>query len=156
MIRSLGNLTVLKLIGAVLGILYSIIQVRYFGTDRIIEVFFAAQTVVYLVTSLTQSGQLAEVYLPIYLRLKEESGLAVASSSFSSIINKISCFVSIVLIIMFLIAPFVMKLFIPGFPEDDQLFAALIFRCFLPLTLLQILSAFINTVLNAERIYGRV
>ncbi len=156
MYRTLGSLTVLKLVGAFLGIFYSILQVKYFGTDRVIETFFAAQSLVYLVTSLTQSGQLAEVFLPVYLELKEKYGLTVASLSFSSIINRIICFVSIILVLMFLIAPFLMKLFIPGFEFSDQLFASNIFRAFLPLVLLQILSSFINTVLNAERIYGRV
>lgn len=156
MLRTLGNLTALKLIGALLGIFYSILQVRYFGTDRIVEVFFAAQSVVYLVSSLTQSGQLAEVYLPIYLQLKEEYNHSIASQSFSIIINRILCYVSFILVFMFFTAPIIMELFIPGFSDDDQEFATLIFRALLPLVLVQIISSFINTVLNAEKIYGRV
>ena len=53
----------LKLLASFLALAYSIIQVRYFGASRIIEIFFAAQSLIYLV-SLTQSGQLAEIFLP--------------------------------------------------------------------------------------------
>ena len=59
----------LKLLTSFLALAYSIIQVRYFGASRIIEIFFAAQSLIYLVTSLTQSGQLAEIFLPEFQRL---------------------------------------------------------------------------------------
>ena len=54
-----------------LALAYSIIQVRYFGASKIIEIF-CSSGLIYLVTSLTQSGQLAEIFLPEFQRLNNK------------------------------------------------------------------------------------
>ena len=61
----------LKSVSLVLGIINTIVVVQLFGTSRSIEVYFVAQTLVYMVISFAQSGQLAELFLPEYLKQKK-------------------------------------------------------------------------------------
>jgi putative peptidoglycan lipid II flippase len=154
-IKIVGGLTALKLAGAIVGICYMILQVRYFGTAHEVEIFFAAQSVVYVIISLTQSGQLTEVYLPEYLKLKNNYSHEAAYRSYSVLTNRLSVFILLLVLLAFLMAPYLMEMFIPGFSSESRQDATLFFRAFLPLILLQIHVGFLTTVLNAERIFGR-
>jgi len=144
----------IKLLATILGVTYSILQVKYFGATRTIEIFFAAQSLIYLVTSLTQGGQLAEVFLPVFHQLnhkKEKLGY----TGLNVIINRMLLFGTILIAIVFIFAPFFIQLLVPGFSEKDKEFATLIFRILLPYLYLQIFNSFFITVLNAEKKFGR-
>ncbi|MBJ2174580.1 hypothetical protein JBL43_10055 [Aureibaculum sp. A20] len=144
----------LKLISSLLGLIYSIIQVQYFGASRTIEIYFAAQSLVYLVTSLTQSGQLAEIFLPEYHRLNNiNSGLGY--KGLNIVINRMVFFGTILMILIFVLAHYVVELMVPGFSQEEKDFAVLIFRILLPVLYLALINSFYITVLNAEERFGR-
>ncbi|RPD91722.1 hypothetical protein EGM88_14375 [Aureibaculum marinum] len=144
----------LKLIASLLGLAYSILQVKYFGASRTIEIYFAAQSLVYLVTSLTQSGQLAEIFLPEYHKLNTiKNGLGY--KGLNVVINRMVIFGSVVMLLVFIFAPFLVNLMVPGFSTEDKELAALIFRVLLPILYLALINSFYITVLNAEQRFGR-
>ena len=68
------------MLGAVTAVASSIVVARLFGTGSDIAVYFGASTLVSLMVSLTQAGQLGEVFLPEFIRLKEETGRQSAIS----------------------------------------------------------------------------
>ena len=144
----------LRFIISLLGIAYTILQVRYFGTSRSIEVFFAAQSLIYLVASLTQSGQLAEVFLPEFHRLSQIKH-KLGYQGLNVVINRMILWGAAIIAIVFAVAPSVIQLIIPGFSEEDRAMAALIFRVLSPLFFFQIVNAFFITVLNARKLYER-
>ena len=154
-LRTIGFLTVLKIAGAIAAVLYSVFQVRYFGTDRIIEVYFAAHAIIYLVQSLTQSGQLSEIFLPIYIGLRERIGNQAAHAAVSVVINRMALYVILFLCIMYILAPWVVAIFIPGFSLEDKDLGTEIFRKLLPLVLFMVTNSLFNSVLNAEKVFGR-
>ncbi|MDY7394203.1 lipid II flippase MurJ [Aureibaculum sp. 2210JD6-5] len=144
----------LKLVSSLLGLLYSIIQVHYFGASRTIEIYFAAQSLVYLVTSLTQSGQLAEVFLPEYHKLNTiKAGLGY--KGLNVVINRMVLFGTLLIVLIFAFAHYVVDLMVPGFSQQDKDFATLIFRILLPVLYLALMNSFYITVLNAEERFGR-
>ncbi len=144
----------LKLLASLLGLFYSILQVHYFGASRTIEIYFAAQSLVYLVTSLTQSGQLAEVFLPEYHKLNNiKEGLGY--QGLNVVINRMVLFGTILIVLVFIFAPYLVELMIPGFSKEDKSFATLIFRILLPVLYLAFMNSFYITVLNAEQRFGR-
>jgi len=144
----------LKLLTSLLGLGYSILQVRYFGASRTIEIFFAAQSLIYLVTSITQSGQLAEIFLPEYHKLNAiKSGLGF--KALNIVINRMVLWGSLIIVIVFIFTPFFINLLVPGFSYEDKVEATLMFRLLLPYLFLQINNSFFITVLNAEEKYGR-
>lgn len=153
--RSIIILTLLKLLGAVLGIVYSIVQVRYFGVGTDIEAYFAASSLVYLITSLSQSGQLAEVFLPEYHNVSSTYGKESGHRAFSVVINYIVIALILFSALFYAGAPYLVQLIVPGFDEATQLLTLQVFRILLLFLVLQVVNAFITTLLNAERIYGK-
>ena len=144
----------LKLLTSLLGLGYSILQVRFFGASRTIEIYFAAQSLIYLVTSLTQSGQLAEIFLPEFHKLNTiKSGLGF--KGLNVVINKMFLWGTLIIAIVFIFTPFFIDLLVPGFSGEDKEQAILMFRVLLPYLFLQINNSFFITVLNAEEKYGR-
>lgn len=149
------QLSSLKALGAALGLAYSVLQVRFFGATALVDAYFVALSGVYLLISLTQSGQLAEVFLPEYLKMKQDHGRKLAFRLFSALINRLVAYVFVALIIMYLFAPVIIKLMGPGLTPEYKEIAVRLFQLALALVLLTVISAFTNTVLNAEEVYGR-
>ncbi|AZQ44698.1 lipid II flippase MurJ [Nonlabens ponticola] len=143
-----------KFLSALLGIGYSILQVYYFGSSRSIEIFFAAQSLVYVITSLTQTGQLAEVFLPVYHKLKLLSG-QLHFDALNYVLTKILFFGAFFIVIAFILAPYIIELLIPGFSDADRETAVDVFRVLVPLIVLEIAGNFFVVVLNGERKFGR-
>ena len=154
--KKILGLSGLRIVYSILGLTYSVLQVRFFGTSRAVEVFFVANAVAYLVTSLTQSGQLSEFFLPIYLSIKAKEGKDAAHRAFSVLINRFAVFLSIILIAFYFISPIVVSLMAPGFSIADKTLCVQMFRVFLIFMELQFINSFIDVTLNAEKIFGRV
>ncbi|MGH2648430.1 MAG: murein biosynthesis integral membrane protein MurJ, partial [Ginsengibacter sp.] len=154
--KKIFGLSGLRIVYAVLGLAYSILQVRIFGTSRLVEVFFVANSVVYLVTSLTQSGKLSEFFLPVYMGIKTNHGKEAAHRAFSVLINRFAIFLSIILIAFYFLSPYVVTLMAPGFSEADKTLCVQMFRVFLVFMELQFINSFIDVTLNAEKIFGRI
>lgn len=138
-----------------MGLWYSIVQIRVFGTSKSIEIYFAAQSIAYLATSLSQSGQLSEIFMPEYVRTREKLGREQSNILYSSIANRVAIYVTMILAILFLLAPMLVKLIVPGFGTEDKEIVVLYFRLLLPFIFFTIQFAFLNTILNAENVYGR-
>jgi putative peptidoglycan lipid II flippase len=153
--KILLKLTGLKLIASALGLLYSILQVRFFGASGEIDAFFIATSSVYLITSLLQGGQLAEVFMPEYLNQKRTISITNAHLLLSAIITRILVVGFFILIILFFIAPLIINLLGPGLDVQYKNLSINLFYISLPLILLTLIASFTNTTLNAEQIYGK-
>lgn len=154
-IKNIGNLTLIKIFGAILGIIYSITQVYYFGATREIEIYFAAQTTIGLVSSLIQHGKLGTIFLPIYIDLREKKGQLVAQQAFSVIINRIVFFTLIATITAFVLAPYLIDIMVPGFSPDYKKMTILLFRVLSLSLVLIVLNGMSALLLNAEKIFGK-
>ncbi len=152
--RSIGILTILNLAGAVLAVVNSVIIAWFFGTSRALEVFFAASTLQMLLFSLTQTGQLAEVFLPTYHRVRQQRGPGAAQVAFAVIANWMVLAVCVLGAAMWVLAEPLMALLVPGFETGDRTGAAALFRLLLPLLPLQVAFSLATTLANAERRFG--
>jgi putative peptidoglycan lipid II flippase len=155
-LKTISYLTLLKIVASLLGLAYSVLQVRYFGATSLVDAYFIAMSAVYLITSLLQGGQLAEVFLPAYIKQKQDFGATQASLVLSAVINRIVLYLVVILSCLYFVAPFLIGLMGPGLDTIHQTFSIAIFRASLVLILFNIVSAFVNIALNAEQIYGRV
>lgn len=149
------KLTGLKLTGSIIGLIYSVLQVRYFGASAEMDAFFVAITAVYTITSLIQGGQLAEVFLPEYLNQKTRYGSRAAHKLLSAVLNRMMVFVGILLTVLYFAAPVFINLIGPGLSADFKELASSLFSISLVLIFLTFISSFVNTTLNAEQIFGR-
>ena len=100
-VKKLVSLTGLRLFASFLGIIYYIFQIKIFGTSPEIEIFFASSTIVYMLISLTQSGQLAEVLVPTYNKALKENGSQVANLFFSVILNYVLLILTILIFVFY-------------------------------------------------------
>ena len=154
-LKTVGYLTVLKIAGLSIGLVYSVLQVRYFGASALVDAFFVATSAVYLVMSLTQGGQLAEVFLPEYLKRKEKSGKVAAAALLSAVLNRMMAFLFLGLCVLYVVAPLLLQIMGPGLEETYRQLSISIFRVSLILILFNVIASFVNTTLNAEQVYGR-
>lgn len=154
-LRSIVTLSLIKLVSSLLGLVYSVLQVRYFGADGSMDAFFVAVTGVYVLISIVQSGQLSEVYLPEYVKLKSNASLIDAHILFSVLINRVLLFTSLLSILAYVGAPLVIGILGVGLESSDQSLAIEIFRVSAVLLVFAVFSAFVNTTLLAEQIFGR-
>jgi putative peptidoglycan lipid II flippase len=144
----------LKFISTLLGLISSIITIRFYGAERVVDVFFAAQSLVFMVKSLSQTGQLSEFFLPIYHNLKRVS-LNLPFLALNVIINRVSVFLLIGFVLVAICSPWIIEMLVPGYSEEEQRLALMIFLILLPTILLQLLCSFFLTILNAEKKFGR-
>jgi len=149
-------MTLLKILASLSGLLYSILQVNYFGTSPAVEAYFVAASLMYLVVSLMQAGQLSEILLPVYHKIKVERGVEAAHVVFSIVINTVGIYLGLGLLVVFLLKDVLVGLIAPGFDLAQQVFTARIFITFLPLIFLLIMTSFVATWFNAEGKFGRV
>ena len=149
------KLTGLKVIVSFIGLFYSVLQVRFFGTSAEMDAFFVAMSAVYMITSLIQGGQLSEVFLPEYLKLKTKFGNEVAHNLLSVILNRMMLIVGIFLVGLFFLSPIVIGLIGPGLNLEFKELSIQLFSFSLVLIFFTLISSFVNTALNAEQIFGR-
>jgi putative peptidoglycan lipid II flippase len=154
--KIIGKLVSLRLVYSVLGLAYSALQVRIFGASSEMDAFFIATTGLYVITSLTQSGHLAEVFLPEYLKLKKEKGSKMAFRLFSAMINRMTLVGILLFIVLYAGAPWLMKILGSGLNPVFEDSAVELFRASLCLIIFILIGSFTNTLLNAEKVYGRV
>lgn len=145
----------LRLISSIFSLCFSILQVWYFKASANVDAFFIATSAVYLITSLSQGGQLAEVYLPEYLKLKKSNGSKSAQQLLSVIVNRMIFFVGIILLILFFFSPLVIDLIGPGLSPESKILSTKLFQLSLILIIFTLIASFVNTTLDAEQVYGR-
>lgn len=154
-LKTISSLTGLKIVAAIIGLAYSVLQVRYFGATAGMDAYFVALTAVYVITSLVQGGQLAEVFLPEYLKLKNEQSADQAHRLFSAMMIRVIFFVLLFSILAYFAAPLLIQILGLGLSEEYQILATSFFRFALLLVSFTLFSAFVNATLNAEQVYGR-
>lgn len=152
--RSIGILTSINAVGAVISVTTTIVIAHLFGTTRALEVFFAASALRASVTSLTQTGQLTELFLPIYHRVKHSDGQSAAHGAFSVIVNWMILVATGISILIWLGAPLLIRLLVPGFTAEDHLLGVRMVRWLVPLLCIQVILALIQMLAHAEKRFG--
>lgn len=154
--KSIGIVAVINILSTVLGLGYSVVLARYFGVGPGIEVYFAATTLLFMLNSLTQSGQLAEIALPIYHKYQHGSGQEEANRVMSVILNWMGLLALVFSVVAFVFAPTLFRWSASGFHDAQQHEGAFIFRIIAPLLFLEIMKSQITSLVNAEKKFGRI
>ncbi len=139
-----------------IGLVYSVLQVRFFGASGKVDAFFVAMTALSVVSSLIQGGQVAEAFLPEYLKQKKTYGAIAAHRLLSIVLNRMILFTALISILLFFIAPFIIDVLGPGLEARYKILSINLFSLSLFLILFTLITYFIETALNAEQVYGRV
>ena len=154
-VKVFSELIGLKLFSAVLSVLYGVLQIKYFGSTGTMDAYFIAFSLIYIVTSSIQGGQMTEFMLPRYVELLKSGNSRKASLFVSGLMNRVLVLLLLGLFIIWLVAPFLMNILAQGLDSSRRDFAVLVFRVSAGLIILNFITAVLNTVLNAEQIYGK-
>ena len=127
---------------------------HFFGTSREIEIFFATNVIIYVVMKLSQAGEMSEIILPIYHKFKYDVNLETGQRVVSTVLNWYAIALIALSFIVFMIAPWLIKVIVPGFGETDHILGTQMIRSVSPLLVIMFLSGQIQSLINAEKIFG--
>jgi putative peptidoglycan lipid II flippase len=152
--KAIAAITAINGASALLSVLNISVIAYFHGLSRPLEVYFAAVQLFMLVNSLTQTGKIGDIFLPVYHNLKHSTGHAGAFAAFAVIMNWMFCCALVLCGVLFAVAPVLMQLLIPGFSAMDQELGVQMFRWLIPLLALQIFMTLAQTLANAEKKFG--
>ena len=151
----MAKLTVLRATGSFIGLICSIYVVRTFGASSEVDSYFIAISLTIILNKLLQTGQISELFLPIYLDIKNKDGSVEAQKVFYCIIHRIIIFSIPFILVLITFAPLFINVIGAGLSANNKELATNVFRLSSPIILFSIISSFTNIVLNAEKTYGR-
>lgn len=153
--KSVAFLALLSGLSTVFGLVFSVVLAQCYGVSRDVEIYFASSSLFFVIASLTQTGAITEIALPIYHGHVEKYGKPEAIKLYCQILNWMGLAACLVAAGSSLFSFAIIKTFIPGFSAEDQEKARFFFLCISPLFLLEILKSILSTYLNAEKVFGR-
>ena len=153
-VSSIGILALLNVAGAVVAVVNTILLAHFFGTQRALEVCFAAGTLRLAVTQLAQNGRISELLIPIYHKFSTDHGRERARRVFAVILNWSIICVAGAAGIAALAAPWLIRLLLPGFGPEDRNLAVAMFHVLVPLVVVTIAQTEIRALANAEHSFA--
>jgi len=139
-----------KVVGSILGFFRQILYAFFFGTGARIEAFFAASTMTNVSTKLFQTGALSNIFLPIFMEVKQRDPKAAWKLT-SDLFNLLLILGGLASAILFWFAPKIVPWFVPGFESEKRELVVFLFRIIIPTLLLDILATLMTTILHANR-----
>lgn len=152
--KAIGQLIGLNAASAVLGLATSVLIARLFGTTPEAAVYFGATTLLAVTVSMTQTGQILEIFMPVYHQRRRVAGMEAAHAAVSVTMNWMAIGLGLLATLVAAGAPTLVRLLLPGFAPDSQLLGANVFRAIAPLLAVRSLLAMLHMVGNAERRFG--
>lgn len=153
--KSVAFLGLLSGLSTVLGLVFSIVLAQCYGVSRDVEIYFASSTLFFVIASLTQTGAITEIALPVYHQHIQQFGKSEAIKLYCQILNWMSLAALVIALCSALFSGFIIETFIPGFSTEDREKAQLFFLLISPLFLLEIQKSILSTFLNAEKVFGK-
>lgn len=145
-------ITIANILAKILGFARDILVSYYYGTSAISDAFFLTIAIPTMILGVFTSATDSAI-IPQYNRIKDKDGRNAADKNFSNIINILSI-IGIAITILILIFPqYCLKIFAPGFSEEQSLYAIRFLRLFSFFGLAHILYCFFTTY---STIYNRV
>lgn len=148
---AISCLTLVNLGFALLGVLQALVIGRIFGVSPAIEVYFASVVIYQSVVKLTQTGQILEMFTPLYHEIKAGAGAEPANSMMAVFTNWLIILFLPISILAWWLAPTLIPFTVPGFDEDRTQEAVSMFRWLIPLLVIKIVERIFASYLNAEK-----
>lgn len=153
--KSIASLSLVNIFSTIFTLINSIAIAQIFGTTRQIEVFFAASVLLNIILNLSLSGSFGEILIPIYHNLKINRGRICAQKHISAVINWYTAGIAIISTFIYICAPWLIKIIVPGFEPSDHHLGAQFIRAFAPILIFLFVNGQIKALLNAENLFGK-
>ncbi|MCU0338741.1 MAG: hypothetical protein MUE30_02560 [Spirosomaceae bacterium] len=153
--KNIGLLLSFNTINVVLSIINSTLMVYFFGTSAEVEAFFAASVLGTAVSRFVQTGQLVEIIIPRYHKVKQEESPQAARSIIATLCNFMVAAASVMVIVFMLAGQWVVNWLVPGFNPSVQQHVLEIFYWTGFLMPIQIATNLFQGLLTTENVYGK-
>ena len=153
--RDIMSLAAVNVLIAASGIIATMQIAWLFGANRTTDVWFLAASLTSGIFGLTQSGQLSELFLPEYIRIKHQFGQQKAFECYCVVFNWAVFATLIITGITFISSKIIVDYAGSGFAADQKITLLEIFKFLLPLIPLQIIGAVQQMIGNAEKKFGK-
>lgn len=152
--RSIGIMTLLNVVGAVFAVANSMVLAFFFGASKDMAIFWAASRLQVNMVRLTQAGQLAEVFLPVYHKIRHDEGVEAARGAFAIIVNWLVLVLVGGTALLALVAPILTRCIVPKWDAPLQARVTMMFLMLLPLVAAQAVISLGQMLAHAERRFG--
>ena len=154
--RNIGVLFSLNSLNVILNVVISTLMVYLFGTSPQVEAFFAASVLGTAVSRFVNTGQLVEIIVARYHRIKQEVSPKAAMSVVSTLSNYMVGIAFLMVLAFVASGTGIVNLLVPGFKDTTKYQVWQIFCVTGFLMPFQIATNLFQGMLNAENIYGKV
>ncbi|MDF7816451.1 lipid II flippase MurJ [Runella sp. MFBS21] len=154
--KNIGMLFGINGLNIALNVAYSTLIVQFFGTSSQVEAFFAASVLGTAVSRFVNTGQLVEIVVSRYHRIKQKYGVQAGMSIIATLCNYMVGGALLLVLGFIASGTGIVNLLVPGFDEDTKVQVWQIFCITGFLMPIQIATNLFQGMLNAEGIYGKV
>ncbi|MDA8964589.1 hypothetical protein N9H09_00245 [bacterium] len=152
--RSLGRVGLINIGATTVGFFQALIIGKVFGVSIGIEVYFAAAVFYQVILGLLQTGQIVEIAIPVYHKLKCEKGRETAFALFSALLNWFVAIGGLLSVVCVFLAPVIVPFIAPGFRDEEMMECIAMFQWIVPCLALQIINSLISSLIAAEQKYA--
>lgn len=151
-IKSIGILSALMAASKVFSLIREIAIASSYGASASTDAYFVASGFVTNVF-FGITAALATVFVPYYINLKKTSDVEEKSHAVSALLTSLATFSIAVVIILYIIAPWIIRLIAPSYTETVFQEAVLYMRIYSLTILFSLLTNMLTALLNAESRY---
>ncbi|OAI42003.1 hypothetical protein AYO41_04945 [Verrucomicrobia bacterium SCGC AG-212-E04] len=152
--RQVGIVSLAVMASRILGLARDLIIAALFGANRSLDAFLIAFRIPNLLRDLFAEGALSTAFVTVFTQKIATDGDASAWKLAGKVTTLVTIFMSALVLLGILFAPWLVRLQAPGFSPDDVAFTTVLLRIMYPFILLVSLAALTMGMLNARRIFG--
>ncbi len=149
LLRTVSSISLATLISRVLGLVRDQVQAFYFGASFVTDAYFAAFRIPNLLRDLFAEGALSSAFVPTFTAELEHRGRAAAWTLAGRVITALALILGVVTLVILLGAPWILRVYAPGFGGEKLELAVTMTRIVSPFLLFVALAAVLMGMLNA-------
>ncbi|UXZ05242.1 murein biosynthesis integral membrane protein MurJ [Moraxella nasicaprae] len=152
--RSTMTVSSMTMLSRILGLVRDMVQMSVFGAGTLMDAFVVAFKIPNFLRRLFAEGAFSQAFVPILTEYKEKKTFNEVQLLISQVSGVLSLALLALTVVVIAIAPWVMRLFSPGFMNDPAQFAAAtdLLRITFPYLFFISMTAFFGSILQS---YGR-
>jgi len=147
-------IAVLSFLSRILGFLRESLISGFYGPGYIVDSYASAFVFPDLIYSLLVVGALSSAFIPVLSGYIAKGKREEAWYTASAVINLVLVMLSVITILALILAPHIMRLYIPNAPDETKVLATSILRIVIIQPILLCLSGFSMGILNSLKIFG--
>ena len=152
--RATGVVGIAILCSRLLGLVREVVIASLFGASRSLDAFLTAFRAPNMLRDLFAEGALSTAFVTTFSKKIQSEGDQSAWGLANKVATLTAVFMSIVVIIGVLIAPFLVSILAPGFDAEKAALTVVLARVMYPFILLVSLAALVMGMLNAKHVFG--